>query len=81
VILSQAQGQAKVTRGEADAQANQILAKAFNTDPQFYKLYRSLQTYRQALADSAPTLVLSPGNAEFLRHFNAGPGSAIGARP
>lgn len=81
VILSQAQGQAKVTRGEADAQANQILAQAFNQDPQFYKLYRSLQTYRQALADAGPTLVLSPSTAEFLRHFNTGPGNTGGSHP
>ncbi|MEX8493219.1 protease modulator HflC [Sphaerotilus sp.] len=73
VILSEAQRQSKITRGEADANANQILARAFNRDPQFYRLYRSLQTYRQALAESNPTLVLSP-DADFLRFFKTGPG-------
>ena len=72
VILSEAQGQAKMTRGQADAEANQILSDAFNQDPSFYKLYRSLQTYRQALAESGPTIVLSP-DTEFLRHFKTGP--------
>lgn len=72
VILSEAQRQSKITRGEADAQANQLFAEAFGRDPQFYKLYRSLQTYRQALADSGPTLVLSP-DAAFLRDFTTGP--------
>lgn len=72
VILSAAQRQSKITRGEAEAQANQLFAEAFGKDPQFYKLYRSLQTYRQALADSGPTLVLSP-DAEFLRDFKTGP--------
>jgi len=72
VILSEAQRQSKITRGEADAEANRLMAEAFSKDPQFYRLYRSLQTYRQALADSAPTLVLSP-DAEFLRSLKSGP--------
>ena len=72
VILSEAQRQAKITRGSADAEANQILSAAFGKDAQFYKLYRSLQTYRQALANSGPMIVLSP-DAEFLRYFKTGP--------
>jgi membrane protease subunit HflC len=72
VILSEAQRQSKIKRGEADANANAILAKAFGEDPQFYRLYRSLQTYRQALADTGATLVLSPDTA-FLRSFKTGP--------
>jgi membrane protease subunit HflC len=74
VILSEAQRQAKITHGTADAEANQILSSAFGKDPQFYKLYRSLQTYRQALANAGPTIVLSP-DTEFLRYFKAGPGA------
>jgi len=74
VILSEAQRQAKITRGTADAEANQILSSAFGKDPQFYKLYRSLQTYRQALANAGPMIVLSP-DTEFLRYFKTGPGT------
>src|SRR5262249_29139724 len=77
VILSQAQREAKITRGQADATASRMLATAFSQDPHFYKLYRSLQTYRQTLADSHPTIVLSP-DAEFLRAFKAGPGNTAG---
>ena len=73
VILSEAQRQAKITRGMADAEANQILSSAFGKDPHFYKLYRTLQTYRQALANAGPTLVLSP-DTEFMRYFKTGPG-------
>ncbi|NMM27528.1 MAG: protease modulator HflC [Glaciimonas sp.] len=72
ILLSEAQRQSNITRGEADAEANRIFAAAFDKDPRFYKFYRSLQTYRQALADSAPTLVLTP-DAEFLRNFKTGP--------
>ncbi len=71
-ILSEAQRTSKISRGQADAQANQILSDAFGRDPQFYRLYRSLQTYRQALAESGPTLFLSP-DTEFLRDLKSGP--------
>ncbi len=77
-ILSQAQRTAKISRGQADAQANQILSDAFGRDPQFYHLYRSLQTYRQALAESGPVLILSPETA-FLRDLKAGP-NALGRK-
>ena len=72
VTLSEAQRQSKITRGEADGAASSILAKAFGKDPAFYRLYRSLQTYRQALADTGATLVLSP-DAAFLHSLKAGP--------
>ena len=71
-ILAEAQRLAKISRGQGDAQANQILSEAFGKDPQFYHLYRSLQTYRQALAESGPVLLLSP-DAEFLRDLKTGP--------
>ena len=74
VTLSEAQRQSKITRGEADAAANSILTKAFEEDPAFYRLYRSLQTYRQALAESGGTLMLSPDTA-FLRALKTGPDS------
>ena len=72
VALSEAQRQATITRGEADAAANLILTSAFGSDPDFYRLYRSLQTYRQSLADAGGTLVLSPDSA-FLRALKLGP--------
>ncbi|MBV8659461.1 MAG: protease modulator HflC [Burkholderiales bacterium] len=74
VILSEAQRQSAITRGEADAEANQILAKAFAKDPKFYHFYRSLQTYRQSLSESGATLVLTPDSA-LLHDFKNGPGA------
>lgn len=71
-ILSAAQRTAKIIRGEGDAAANQIMSESFGRDPQFYRLYRSLQTYRQALAESGPILFLSP-ETEFLRELKVGP--------
>jgi membrane protease subunit HflC len=72
VMLSEAQRAATIARGEGDAEANGLLAEAFGKDPKFYQFYRALQTYRRALADSGPTLVLSP-DADFLRVLKDGP--------
>ncbi len=80
VLLSEAQRNSKITRAEGDSEAALIFAEAFGKDPQFYKFYRSLQTYRQALADSGPTLVLSP-NAAFLRDLTNGPGMTGNGKP
>jgi len=70
VILSQAQRQSLTTRSQGDAEANRIYAQAFGRDPKFFEFYRAMQTYRQALADSNPTLVLSP-NSELLKYFSS----------
>ncbi|WP_347928763.1 protease modulator HflC [Pseudomonas helvetica] len=77
VLLSEVQRQSAITHGEADAAANQILSAAFSKDPELYKLYRSLQTYRQALSDSQPMLVLTP-DAAFLKQFRNGPATTSG---
>jgi membrane protease subunit HflC len=72
VILSEAHRDAAIARGDGDAKANQALAAAFSQDPQFYSFYRSLQTYRNALANSAPTMVVSP-DADFIQILKSGP--------
>ena len=72
VILSEAQRQSLTTRGQGDAEANRIFAQAFGRDPKFFEFYRAMQTYRQALADSGPTLVLTP-NSDLLRYFGTVP--------
>ena len=71
VILAEAQRQAQGLRGEGDATASQAYAAAFNQDPKFFALYRSLEAYRAALGDGT-TMVLSP-DSEFFRYFSGGP--------
>jgi modulator of FtsH protease HflC len=72
VILAEAERDSKIKRGEGDAEASRVFADAFGKDAKFYKFYRALQTYRHALAEASPILVLSP-DAVFLRDFNLGP--------
>jgi membrane protease subunit HflC len=75
VILSQAQRNAQIARGEGEAEASRLLAEAVKSDPNFYQFYRSLQSYRTALAESGPVLLLTP-DAEFLRALKSGPPEA-----
>ncbi|MCG5238004.1 protease modulator HflC [Xanthobacter oligotrophicus] len=72
VILAEAQQKAKVTRGEADATASQILGDAYDRSPTFYTFLRTQQTYRQTLAGASPTLLLSP-DVDFLGALTRGP--------
>ena len=78
VVLSEAQRAATISRGQGDAEASRKLADAFGADPKFYQFYRSAQTYRRTLADSNPTLLLSP-DASFLRLLTEGPPGAAPA--
>jgi len=80
VLLSEAQRAAAVARGEGDAEANKTLTDAYAQDAQFYSFYRSLQTYRHALANSAPTIVLSP-DADFIQTLKSGPKPQAGPAP
>lgn len=63
--MSEAEREAQVTRGEADAEANAIFASAYNADAEFFDFYRSLQAYERALKGSNSTMVLTPDSAFF----------------
>ena len=43
-------------------------AVAYGQDPEFYAFYRSLEAYRNAMADGQTTIVLDP-DSEFLQYF------------
>ncbi len=61
----------RVSRSQGDAAARQRFADAFSHDPRVDAFYRAMQTYRHAMADAGPPLVLSP-ESELLRYFNTG---------
>ena len=68
VILAEAQKEAETLRGSGDSLAIQIYADAFGQDPDFFAFYRSMQAYRNSIASSDTTMVLSP-NSDFFRFF------------
>jgi membrane protease subunit HflC len=76
--VAAAQRDAEILQGEGDAQRNAIFAGAFGANPEFFNFYRSMQAYRDSLANSGTTLVLSP-DSEFFRYFQSDGGTMAGA--
>lgn len=68
VILAEAYGEAQKIKGEGDAKASAIYARAFEASPEFYSFYRSLEAYRQSFKNKSDVLVLDP-NTEFFKYF------------
>jgi membrane protease subunit HflC len=67
-ILADAERDALRVRGEADASAAQIFARAYSRDPEFYAFYRSLQAYDHALGKDGDLLVITP-DGEFFKYL------------
>lgn len=73
ILLSAAQRDSQILRGEGDSEAISIYSKAFSQDPKFYKFYRSLEAYRKSLANPDKTLVLTPDSDFFKSFKNSAP--------
>ena len=48
-ILSEAYAKAEKIRGDADAEASRIYAEAYEKDPEFFALFRTLESYKTSL--------------------------------
>ncbi len=64
-LVSEAQRDSDIIRGEADGERNAIFAEAFSKDPDFFSFYRSLAAYEASLEGDNTTLVLSPDSEFF----------------
>lgn len=69
--LSDAEREAQVIRGEADAERNAIFAEAFGADPEFFAFYRSLEAYEKALTGGNSSMVMTP-DSEFFDYLRSG---------
>jgi len=70
VITAEAYRDAQRVKGEGDAKAAAIYAKAFNENPEFFSFYRSLDAYRASFKNKSDLLVLDP-NSEFFKYFRS----------
>ncbi|WP_415403599.1 protease modulator HflC [Tateyamaria sp. SN3-11] len=73
-LVSDAERQAEIIRGEADARRNAIFADAFGADPEFFEFYRSLTAYERALQGNNSTMVMSP-DSEFFNYLRSDQGT------
>lgn len=67
IILATAEKTAQEIRGEGDAEATRIYARAFNRNQKFYGLVRTLEAYEKVI-DPNTTIILSP-DADFFKYF------------
>jgi membrane protease subunit HflC len=79
VLLANARSTADRLRGEGEANAIAIYAEAFNHDPHFFQIWRTLQAYRESFAQGGSRLVMTPGDG-FLKLLREAP-SATAATP
>jgi len=75
VLIANAKSDAAKVRGEGDAKAAAIYAKAYGQDRQFFSFYRSLQAYRTAFGQGKSVLIVDP-HSRFMRYFNSAGGGA-----
>ena len=68
VTVADAYRDAEKLRGEGDAKAAEIYAKAYGADAEFYKFYRSLSAYRDSIGGPNDVLVVEP-KGEFFDAF------------
>ena len=79
-IVSKALAQETAIRGEGEAKATQIYRDAYSKDPEFYRFWRTLETYKKIFG-SETTLVI-PADSELMKYFQmSGAGAAEKKKP
>jgi len=73
-IVSTAYKQAETIRGQGDAESTRIYGRAYSKNPSFYKLQRTLESYKKVLDDK--TTVILNSDSELLRVLMKGESGA-----
>lgn len=78
VLIAEAKSKSEQIRGEGDATRNEIFAKAYTQDKDFFSFYRSMQAYENGLKPTDTRFLLKP-DTSFFRYFNDPMGKAPSA--
>ena len=70
VIVAQAYRNAQRIKGEGDAKATAIYARAYEQNAEFYAFYRSLEAYKASFRGRNDVLVLEP-SSEFFKYLRS----------
>lgn len=65
VLLATANKDAAVIRAEGESQAAQIYNNAYSKDPEFYSLFRTLESYKKTIGDE--TVLIIPSNSPYAK--------------
>ncbi|MEJ2481361.1 MAG: protease modulator HflC, partial [Acidihalobacter sp.] len=69
VLLADAYRESQRIRGQGDAKAAEIYARAYEKNPDFYAFYRSLNAYKDVFNNKKDILLLEP-DSDFFKYFN-----------
>ncbi|MDZ5472478.1 protease modulator HflC [Bacillus sp. 31A1R] len=64
-MLAKAQADAEVIRAEGEAEAAKIYNKAFSKDPEFYSMFRTLESYKKTINEE--TVIVLPSDSPYAR--------------
>lgn len=64
-LLAVAKAEAEIIRAEGEAGAAKIYNEAFSKDPQFYSLYRTLESYKKTINDE--TVIVLPSDSPYAK--------------
>ncbi|MFO1319917.1 MAG: protease modulator HflC [Burkholderiales bacterium] len=73
VIIAEAYRDAQRIKGEGDAKASGLYARAFQGNAEFFAFYRSMDAYRKTFRSKSDLMVLEP-NAEFFKYMKSAGG-------
>jgi membrane protease subunit HflC len=74
VLLAEAEREAQMLRGQGEASAAQIYAKAFGKNPEFFAFVRSLDAYKNSFNSKSDILVIEP-DSDFFKYMKSTSGN------
>jgi modulator of FtsH protease HflC len=80
ILKAEAVKKSEQLRGDGDALRNAVFNDAFGRDPEFFRFYRSMQAYENAIKPGETRMLLSP-DSEFLRYFTSPTGGLAPKKP
>lgn len=66
-MLAKADANAKIIIAQGEKEAADIYNKAYSKDPEFFSLYRSLESYKKTINDE--TVIILPVNSPYLKYL------------
>ena len=64
-LLSKAKADAQTIRGEGEAEAAQLYNQSYSKDPEFYSVFRTLESYKKTI--NGETVLVLPSNSPYAR--------------
>lgn len=73
ILVAEAYRDSQIMRGEGDAFSAEIYAKAYNSDREFYRFYRSMEAYKKTFNNKSDVMLIEP-DSDFFKYFKSSTG-------